>query len=362
VNPSPRPPLILRVLLGAALLLAATAAPSAVAGATCTVAAGQAAIDAGDLKRAVREFGCIIDAEPTGIDGYRGRIEANLLLQRYAAAVTDAVQLNALVVPVHPDAEATMLAEYAARLAQAPDDIAALTGASFTEWWAFDYPHAIHVLDQLLAVQPDDPYATLFRGSSRVLAGVNKAKGVADLERAISLDPSSADVRFIVADAYTYGQPDPVRALAEATRAFEWGLDTPRVHAILATAYNALGETKLAADHIQRHLDLVTEETVSTPALAAGATLTLDLVPGRTYAIPIVVAAGESISITTSSPDFWDSIALLVGPDGTPVLGSDDDSGYFAAFAHVAATSGTYVLLATSFESASTGALIVERD
>jgi hypothetical protein len=210
--------------------------------------------------------------------------------------------------------------------------------------------------------QPDDPYGALFRGSSRVLQGVTKARGIADLERAIELAPSSPDVRWIVADAYTYGQPDPERALAEATRALDWGLDTPRVHAILAAAYNALGAHGTAAIHIQHHIELVTTALVATSPLTPGDSLSLDLVPGRSYEIPVAVTAGEMIDISTSSHDFWDSIAVLVDPDGTPVVGSDDDSGYMAAFDHVAQVSGTYLVRVTSFESIDTGVLIVARN
>jgi len=73
------------------------------------------------------------------------------------------------------------------------------------------------------------------------------------------------------------------------------------------------------------------------------------------------VSAGDTISISTSSPDFWDSIAVLFSPDGSPVIGSDDDNLYFAEFDHDAEASGTYVLHVTSFEAVSTGELRVER-
>jgi hypothetical protein len=33
---------------------------------------------------------------------------------------------------------------------------------------------------------------------------------------------------------------------------------------------------------------------------------------------------------------------VLVGPDGTPVIGSDDDNAYFAQFNYVAPAAGTY--------------------
>jgi len=64
--------------------------------------------------------------------------------------------------------------------------------------------------------------------------GTSRAEGAADLDRAIALAPESPGVRFIVADAYTYGNvPDPQRAFAEASFELAGGLNTPRVRAIL---------------------------------------------------------------------------------------------------------------------------------
>jgi hypothetical protein len=105
----------------------------------------------------------------------------------------------------------------------------------------------------------------------------------------------------------------------------------------------------------------VTTELVTASPLVAGNALALGLVPGRTYEIPIPATAGETISISTSSRDFWDSIAVLLAPDGSPVVGSDDANAYFAAFDWVAPASGTYRLQVTSFEAINTGELVVTR-
>jgi tetratricopeptide (TPR) repeat protein len=349
------------VLTVLALAAGALAGPAAASTPNCIPEQGQALIDQGRYEQAIHKFTCVIDAQPTEAEGYRGRIEAEVLLSRYSDAVSDFQRINAFVVPAHPDAAQTILDGYAARLASNPDDVRALTGASFTHWWNYDYASAIHVLNRLHDLRPNDVYPNLFRGSSRLLRGVTKAQGVADLERGLELAPESPDVRFIVADAYTYGLPDLERAFAEATLALDGGLDTPRVHAILATALNAFGEMEAAAAHIQQSIDLVTTELVATPPLAVGETRSLDLVPGRTYAIPIAVTAGDTISIATESPDIWDSIAVLLAPDGSPVVGSDDDNAYFAAFDWVAEETGTYLLHVTSFEAVSTGELVVTR-
>ena len=344
---------------------AAEAEPGGPNAERCTAEHGQLFIDEGRYRDAIREFTCVIEAQPTEVEGYRGRAEAELLLGRYSDAARDYARVTALVLPAHPDAKNTILDGYAARLATKPDDIAALTGASFTHWWFFEYAPAIHLLNRLLGVRPDDVYGNLFRGSNRLLLGATRSGGVADLERAIALAPTSPDVRFIVADAYTYGQPDPERAFAEATLALAWGLDTPRVQAILATAYLAFGDLLSAAAHIQRHIELVTTELLTTSPIAAGTSLALDLVPGRTYEIPVAAIAGQTISITTNSPshEIYDSILVLLAPDGSPVVGSDDYNKCFAGFkGWVAGVTGTYRLQVTSFESVSTGELVVTRD
>lgn len=349
------------VFVLACAVLGIASATSAYAAPTCTAQQGQLLIDAGRYKQAVNEFTCVIAADPTGIEGYRGRIEAQLLLGQYSNAFRDYARVTAVVTPVHPDAESIILAGYAARLETAPDDITALVGVSFARWAYFDYLGAINVLDHLLDIDPANPYGYLFRGSSRLLKGHTVNAGVADFDYAIALAPDSPDVRYIVADAYTYGLFDPQRAFTEATFALEAGLDTPRVHAILGSAYSAFGDVAAAAAHIERHLELVTTELVTASPLPARASTDLNLVPGRTYDIPVVVSAGEKLSIVTSSHDYWDTILLLLGPDGSPVLGSDDAWRYFAAFDWVATSSGTYHMRVTFFEGVITGTLHVSR-
>lgn len=342
--------------LGGSLTLHAAPAPP-----QCTVENGQFFIDQGQYDKAIREFTCVIEAQPTEVEGYRGRIEAYLLLDRYADAVYDQNLVIAFVLPVHPDAWGTILEGYADRLSVAPDNIAALTGVSFAHWWFFQYAQAIQVLDHLLDVEPDSLYGNLFRGSSRLLLGATKAKGIADLEVAISIAQLSADVHFIVADAYTYGLSDPERAFQEAMLALVLGLDTPRVHAILASAYLAFGDDLAAATHIHRHIELVTTELITISPIAAGTTLHLGLVPGRTYEIPLAVTADETLSILTSSHDFTDTILVLLDPDGSPIVGSDDSRVYFAGLKWDAPASGVYRLLVTSFDSVRHGDLIVTR-
>jgi tetratricopeptide (TPR) repeat protein len=335
---------------------------SAQASGTCTPEHAQSLIDEGRYDRAVREFTCLIEDDPTAVDGYRGRIEAQLLLGRFSDAVRDYARMTANAQSVHPDAMQTIHAGYAARLAADPDSIPALTGESFARWWDFDYPGAIRMLQDLLDLAPDDVYGNLFIGSSRALQKSTKPKGVEDLDRAIQLAPTNPHVRYVVSDACTYGLHDPVRALAEATLALDGGLDTPRVHAILGAAHNALGHTATAAYHVHRHFELVTTEVVVAPSLAVKSTLSADVVPGRTIEFPVPAEAGQLLSIATSSHDYWDTIAVLLAPDGTPLVGADDTNAYFAAFNWVAPAKATYRMRVTFFEGVISGQIDVKRN
>ena len=290
--------------------------------------------------------------------------EADLLRGRFSDALATYQRgIVAFVVPVLPDTAATIDASYAERLAPDGNSLSALTGASFARWVFSDYGGAAELLDVLLTIQPDDVYGTLFRGSCRALQGSDVAAGLRDLDRAIELEPDSPDVRFVVADAYTYGAgPDSKRAFSEATLALELGLDTPRVHAILAAAQLSFGDHAAAGRHFARHLGLVRTELRATQPLEPGSSLTLDLVPGRVYEVPLPVMAGASISVATSSLDVTDSIAALFAPDGSPITGGDDEIGAFAAVACEANVTGVYRLRVASFEAVETGSLRVSRD
>lgn len=345
--------------IAATLLIVASANP-AFAQSGCSAEQGQLLIDQGRYRQAIRQFTCVIDAQPTGIEGYRGRIEAQLFLGLYADAMRDFGRVTAVVLPADANAVTTLLAGYAARLADDPHSVSALTGASFARWWLFQYGESTHLLNDLLAIRPNDLYGNLFRGSSRLLRGATNA-GVADLDKAIALDPENPHLHWVVADAYTYGLFNPQQAFLHAQLALAGGLDTPRVHAILATAYLAFGDLNASIQHIDRHLDLVMTELVTAPTLFSGDSLDVAVVPGRVVEIPVPALAGQTIAIVTSSKDYWDTIAVLLAPDGTPVAGSDDGKSYFAAFQWPAAQTAIYRLRVTFFEALDFGTILVAR-
>ena len=74
------------------------------------------------------------------------------------------------------------------------------------------------------------------------------------------------------------------------------------------------------------------------------------------------LVAGERLVLTTSSKDFWDTILVVLAPNGAPVVGADDTKAYFAALDWGAPATGLYRVRVSSFEAVNTGTLVVSRN
>src|SRR5262245_18471671 len=114
----------LKTLVGATILATLAAGSATLAKdlppghSRCTAEQGQQYIDLGRYDKAIREFSCVIENDPTGVEGYRGRIEAALLLGLYSDALRDNASITANV--SYPNARDTIFANYAASLAIDP--------------------------------------------------------------------------------------------------------------------------------------------------------------------------------------------------------------------------------------------------
>src|SRR5262245_33863183 len=61
----------------------------------CSAEQGQIYINEGRYRDAIREFTCLIEAQPAAVEGYRGRSEAELLLGRYSDAFREYARITA---------------------------------------------------------------------------------------------------------------------------------------------------------------------------------------------------------------------------------------------------------------------------
>jgi hypothetical protein len=138
--------------------------------AACTAEEGQLLIEEGRYAAAIRVFGCI-DGAPTEVDGYRGRIEAEVLAGRFSDAVRDYARVTAK--------------------------------------WFFKYAAAIHLLRHLVELRPDDVSRVLPRFlSTTPTTSSSSANG--SVWSSVARRPSTP---------YSSPPPDPAKAAAEARSA-----------------------------------------------------------------------------------------------------------------------------------------------
>lgn len=353
---------ILACLLSTSLTFAQSDAESCDA-TVDSLTSGQMLIDTGDFAAAQAAFTCAIEANPTEVDAYRGRVEASLLNGDYTLALDDYNRIRARALAEHPDAFDTILAGYEAKLAGSPDSVPLLTGYSFALWWASDYEGAVAAADRVIEQDPENIFALLFRGSSEFYLGDSET-GEADVSHAIDLNPDNIASLFILADAYTYATEDYESALEIALKASDMGLNSPRLLAMIATDYLGLGDESAAAQYFAAHIKASTTEYRNADPLAIGDSIVLDMVPGLTYDIPLEVEAGEHLTIMTSGdPMELDSFIALIAPDGQPVTGNDDFAypNFSAGFETDIDSAGTYLLMVSTFTGAGAGELTVTR-
>jgi tetratricopeptide (TPR) repeat protein len=332
---------------------------------------GEAFAKSGDYDAAIAAFTCAIESDPLDIDAYRGRIEARLMIGAYSDAMLDYADVKVQIVPENPDALEQILAYYQAALAEDAGNVALLSGYSFAQWYNFDYEGAIETLEQLLALDPDNFYGLTLHGNNEFFLGDQEA-GEADFTRVLELAPDSADVYFIMADGYLYGLGDLENSLEAVTTATGMGLDTPRTDAILATCYFYMGDVEQALTYYAKHIERTSREAVAGEPLDQGESMSLTMIPGKTYHLPIEAEANETLTITVESviesdgamgeQNEVDSIMILLGADGLPVTGNDDNVGLNAGFEFTVTEAGEYTLVLGTFEGAGSGDVVLTRE
>jgi tetratricopeptide (TPR) repeat protein len=324
----------------------------------------------GAYEDALIGFSCALEQNPLNLDAHRGLIEVLLLTGAYSDAMLAYAAIKVQVIPSISDAMQQILDYYETSLESQPDNIHLLTGYSFAEWYNFNPETAMLHLEHILELEPNNLYGLVVRGNNHFFMNEQEA-GEADFASALELVPESADVYFMMADGYLYGLGNLELALEAVSRAAELGLDTPRTDAIFATCYFYLGEIDRSLPYYASHIQRTTLETIEGESLNSGQEMTIYIMPGQSYLIPVEASTDETLIITVSSAildtgemgvyNEVDSIMLLLDPDGEIVTGNDDNEGLNAGFEYSVSEAGTYTLLLGTFEGAGLGEIVLSR-
>lgn len=378
-------------------------------------------IDAYNYEGALVAWDCAIEAAPDNAQYYLRRGLTGLTLAPEQWAFDDIDYADALDVTVADDEIDTL----AARLEANPSDLYALTGHAYLLWLNARDEEAMVDYAALLDLNPENATALLFRGSSNQYLGNTEAAapdfervlemeagntgvlsviiysyldtgddvaGLDYLNRYLEIAPDSAPFLAERAQVYSRAQ-DFAPAMADMERAIEIAPDVATyygdlgwiqiragVYADAVDAFNSareldpslqyvvlgLGTAQTAlgnvAEGAQAYADYIGMIEVESPDhQITNGTGTLLLEDGVVYRLPLLLNAGQSISMEAVSVDGGvDPLILLVGPDGTPLIGNDDTDilgGDYDAriFDYSVPQDGAYTLVVTHSGAGSVG-------
>lgn len=209
---------------------------SAMAQTACTpgsdfAASGASAFSAGDYALALTSFGCAIAENPSNYELYADRMRAALLAGRYAQAVADANALRDFARPVFE----TELQAVSFEISANPSDVGNLMVRALLFWADARDFDALADCEQILALDPNNAFAYLFRGSSNQYLG-DRLTPADDFADAIQLSGQSADVYALIGS--TYAQTgDQNQAMMNLNQAIQRDPSNPRSHYFLGMVF-----------------------------------------------------------------------------------------------------------------------------
>jgi tetratricopeptide (TPR) repeat protein len=317
-------------------------------------AIGQAAFAQGNYVQAVADYTCAVEVDPLNYQAYFGRGQASLFLGQ----VTEdfyRVRLNA------PNATRLFRAaveEYTAQIESNPADMIAYQLRAFTYWFTSQDEMALADYEQLLSLDPQNALFYALRGSSNLHIG-NAENAAEDFDRALALDSDNAHIHRIIGASYAQTGETEL-ALGYLNQAVELAPDDAFTYMFRAFVHEIHEDFDVSARDYARFIDLRARERTVEKTLQPDSEIVLPMTSGRVYEMPIEAKAGEVLTIWATSPRFdVDTLILLLGPDGEPLIGSGDillfesTNSLIEGFAVPA--NGTYTLLVTHSGGGSEG-------
>lgn len=212
------------------------------------LAKAEVARDAGNYTAALGAYDCALEADPEN---------ASILFERgLTSLLLPSFDYGALVdVSTAVDADPTLfdaaLADSATQVEDNADDVPTLIRRGYLLWRNIEDEAALEVFETILDIEPDNVFATLFRGSSNQYLG-NTEDAAADFERVTNeLAPDNLSVVQFIAETYS-GTDDYERTLQYYDLALALDPRNAGYYVARAWAYNSLGDSSGAeADYLK---------------------------------------------------------------------------------------------------------------
>jgi len=329
------------------------------------------------LASAIEAQSTLLSADPDNVDAYQVRAFLYLFSGQPDAATADAgaiIERN----PDHVLAHVIQAAAYdmmgdADNAASAfetavtlsPDNAQVYGLMAAAQWAAFNIEGMAANSSRAIELAPKLAHPYRLYGMTQIIMG-NPEDVFTNANQAIELDPTYYAFYLLRATSYQM-QGDPQSALNDLNRAIDLNPRSINGYGIRVGAQMALGNMDAAAQDFAMAVELGTVETVEGAALVAGEPVVVTMTAGRTYRLPFEASAGQSVTITVTSvnPGEVDSLALVVGPDETPLAFNDDvsDENLDAAITDFTIPEdGTYMLVVSHANFGSEGDIEISLD
>jgi len=245
----------------------------------CTIAAGQAAFDAGDYAEAFDIFVCVDDSGEAEEQAALGIGRAALMLDEYSVAANAASWAAEAVGLSQREYGVQQIDRLTRALTKYPDSVPLMTQLAHWLWLRARDDEALPLYDAILSADSQSVFAHTFRASSQAYLGDLDAAD-ADFAQAFELAPRNDHVYAIAAVTYL-DTGDPQRAIDYASRAIALNPgDFPGRHVTRGDAYSDLGDYASAVTDYEEALAINPDNFDALTGLARAHLNTMDTEAG----------------------------------------------------------------------------------
>lgn len=293
-------------LVGAALLL--TAVAPLLAENTCptnvSLEDGAAAFDAHRYAEAISLYSCLLDDEPENAEAYLWRGRALLLNGNWFAAMIDydAADLYMAVTEQVWDQQER---DSAQMISADPEDITGYVIRAHWFWYANVYDQALLNLERILEIDPNNVFALTYRGSTRMMLGLDGAE--ADWATALELMPDNPEIYEVIGPTNRWvGNGDD--SLEYLNRGIEVAPNFPYLYESRALLYASREEYALALADNAHAVELGLEPTENVVTLAEMGRMQLLL--NRTEDAAVSFEQAEATMPGSAWVSYWSGTAF----------------------------------------------------
>ncbi|MBL8152674.1 MAG: hypothetical protein JNM70_00705 [Anaerolineae bacterium] len=308
-------------------------------------------MQAEDFTAALAAYQCAIQIKPDEFIAYQSGVEAALRAGDFMAMA----EINFLMLHrFGGKAFENVLTHYDQVLKANPDDAWANVYSAYYLMQAGMFRQALTNVDHAIALGLDNASVRIIRW------GVNywmqkPDDAAADYEKAAAFDPKNPGIVFNMAMSSFFGQ-ELTNANSYLDETAQLGATSPLVTLFMGDVDAAAGDAALAAQHYLDYMALVAPTVVPAGTLVLNERLTVPVHPGETYHFSVDLKVGEVWKVNTSvgfKAPWMDPVLVLLAPDGTPLIGNNDDlpgePAGNAALTYTPEVTGTYTLVMTTY-------------